>query len=177
MVKQAFVGGMLLVGAVACSVPGPRPWLRFQPSGRHDWTAGPDGTWVTRLHGADVALDLNRGQTRAQVTVSNRSVAPVDIRMGPMAGAPRGAIGEVLLRPLDGPGGGPEMQPYVSMQRVVVDSGWRGTFYLDTPTGSEPQLGTYFVLSVEARNPVGDVERRSLPLIATNAGTTPADGR
>ena len=176
MFKHALMGG-LVVAAAACTVPGPRPWLRFEPSGQHDWTASGDGTWRTQLHGADVELDLNRTQTRVQVTVTNRAVAALDVRMGPMAGAPRGAIGEVLLRAIDGPAGGPEMQPYVSMQRVLVDSGWRGTFYLDTPTGSEPQLGTYFVLTVEGRNPVGDLERRSLPLIATNAGTMPIDGR
>jgi hypothetical protein len=176
--EQAFVGGVLLLVAAACNVPGPRPWLRFEPAGPHQWTAAPDGTWVGRLHGADVAIDLNRTQTRAQVTVTNRSVAPVDIRIGPMAGAPRDAIGQVLLRAIDGQGGvGDPEQPYVSKQRVVVESGWRGTFWLDTPTGGEPQLGTYFVLEVEARNPVGDVERRSLPLIATNAGTMPTNGQ
>jgi hypothetical protein len=175
MRKQAFAGGLVLLAA-GCSVPGPKPWLRFQPSGRHDWTAGEDGTWHTRMHGAEVVLDLNRTQERMQVVVTNRAVAPLDVRMGPMAGAPRDAIGEVLLRPVDAAGGGPPMQPYVSMQRVVVEGGWRATFYLDTPTGSQPQLGTYFVLTVEGRNPVGDLERRSMPLIATNAGTMP-DGR
>jgi hypothetical protein len=175
---KAAVGVLVLLAAAACTFPGPKPWLRFQPSGPHDWTAGPDGTWVTRMHGADVAIDLNRAQTRAQVTVSNRTVAPVDVRIGPMAGAPRDAIGQLVLREIDGQGGvgNPEL-PYNSMQRAVVDSGWRGTFYLDTPTGDEPQLGTYFVLAVEARNTVGDLERRLMPLVATNAGTVPADGR
>ena len=50
-------------------------------------------------------MDLNRTQTRVQVVVTNRSVAPVEVRMGPEASSPRGAIGELLLRAVDGPAG------------------------------------------------------------------------
>jgi len=60
MVKNTAVVGVLVLMAAACNTPPPQPWLRFQPSGQHNWTGGPDGTWVTRLHGADVAMDLNR---------------------------------------------------------------------------------------------------------------------
>jgi hypothetical protein len=178
MVKFAWVGGMLALLA-ACNTPAPRPWLVFQPAGKHDWTAGPDGTWVTRLFGADVTLDLHRVGTRVEVTVVNRSAAAVDVCMGPEASSPREAIGEYLLRALDGTGGigAPPMQPYATMQRVVVDTGWRCTFHLDTPLGRDPVLGTYLVLTVEGRNSAGDVERRSMPLLASNVGTMPRDGR
>lgn len=173
------MGGALLLLLAACNTPPPRPWLRFQPSGQHDWTVGADGLLVARLHGADVALDLNRTQTRVQVTVQNTSGRPVEMRMGPEAAAPRGAIGEVLLRAVDGPPGaaGPDMLPYNSMQPIAVESGWRGTFFLDSPLGRDPVLGQYMVLTVEARDAAGRVERRRLPLLATNAGTMPPDGR
>lgn len=178
MKTQAWVGGMLVLLA-ACNTPPPKAWLRFQPSGQHNWTAGPEGVWVSRLHGADVALDLNRTQTRVQVTVTNTSGAPVDVRMGAEASSPRGAIGEVLQRQIDGPAGvgGPEMQPYTKMQKLVVENGWRAIFYVDWPLSSEPVLGTYFVFTVEGRNQAGNVERRSMPLLATNAGTMPVDRR
>ena len=50
----------------------------------------------------------------------------------------------------------------------AVESGWRASFYLDSPLGREPSYGQYFVMTVEARLASGDVERRSLPLVATN---------
>jgi hypothetical protein len=43
--------------------------------------------------------------------------------------------------------------------------------------GTEPVLGQYLVLTVEARDLDGRVERRTLPLVATNAGTLPPDRR
>jgi hypothetical protein len=178
MVKLVCMGGVVMLFA-ACNTPAPQPWLRFKPTGQHNWAAGSDGLWVTRLHGADVQLDLNRTQTRVQVTVTNSSVAPVEVRMGPEAASPKDAIGEYLVRALDGQAGigGPDMQPYATMQRVSVQNGWRSTFYLDSPLGSEPVLGTYFVFTIEGRNAAGDVERRSMPLLATNAGMMPLDGR
>ena len=39
---------------------------------------------------------------------------------------------------------------------------------IDSPLGREPSYGQYFVMTVEARLASGDVERRSLPLVATN---------
>ena len=67
--------------------------------------------------------------------------------------------------------------PYNSMQAVSVEAGWKGTFYLDAPLGRETLLGQYFVLILEARNGKGGVERRTLPLIATNAGSGTPDAR
>ncbi len=178
MVKNVWVGGIVLLFA-ACNTPPPQAWLRFQPSGQHAFVAGPDGTWLTRVQGADVVLDLNRTQTKAQLTVTNTSGAAVEVRVGPEASSPRGSIGDLLLRAINGPvgEGAPDMVPYNTMQRVLVENGWRGVFYLDSPLGRDAVLGQFFVLTVEGRNAAGDVERRSIPLTATNAGTMPRDGR
>ena len=138
---------------------------------------GPGGLWASRMHGADFALDLNRTQTRVQVEVQNRSGEALEVRMGPEGAVTMNAIGEVLLRQIDGPPGGPPVIPYNSMQAVSVEAGWKGTFYLDAPLGRETLLGQYFVLILEARNGKGGVERRTLPLIATNAGSGTPDAR
>lgn len=169
----------LILGFAACNTPPPQPWLRYEPTDKQAWAGGADGTWLTRLHGADVVLDLNRTQTRIQVTVSNSSSAPLEVRMGAEAARPSGAIGEVLLRVIDGAGsvGGPEMQPYTTMQRTTVDPGWRAIFYIDSPLGRDPVLGQFFVFTVEGRDGTGATERRSMSLRATNAGTKPVDGR
>ena len=180
MAKITRIGGVLMCFLVgACNTPPLRPWLRFEPAGPSSWTTDASGLLVGRLHGADVAIDLGRTQTRIQVVVKNTTPAPVEFRMGPEAGAPRNAIGEVLLRPLDGPPGSsaPDMMPYNGMQPQVVQGGWKGTFYIDAPLGRETTLGQQFVLTVEARNAAGAVERRTLPLRAVNAGTMPLDGR
>lgn len=175
MVHQLAGCAVLLVVLSACSTPPPRPWLRYEPAGPHSWATGPDGRWVTRLHGVDITLDLLQVETRAQVTVQNRSNAAIEMRMGPEATSSYAAIGEVLLRQMEGPVGvgGPDTLPYTSMQPQVVDAGWRGTFHLDTPLGREPGVGQYFVLTVEGRDAKGQVERISMPLRATNAGTMP----
>ncbi|HZN38351.1 MAG TPA: hypothetical protein VFD82_06085 [Planctomycetota bacterium] len=165
--------------AGACNTPSPRPWLRFEPVETvKDWTTDAGGTLVGRFHGADVHLDLANPETRVQVTVGNNTAAPIEFRIGPEAGSP-GAIGEVLLRPIDGPPGvtGPPMLPYAGLQPQVVDAGWRGTFYLNEPLGRAVTLGQTFVLTVEARNASGAVQRRSLLLAAKNAGTIPLDKR
>ena len=165
--------------AVACNTPPPQPWLQFAPAGPvKDWTTDASGTLVGRFHGADVALDLGSPETRVQVTVRNNTAAPVEFRIGPEAGSP-GAIGEVLLRPLDGPPGvtGPPMLPYAGLQPQVVEAGWRGTFYLNEPLGRAVTLGQTFVLTVEARDASGEVQRRTLPLAARSAGTIPLDKR
>lgn len=169
--------GVAVLLLAACNTPAPKAWLRYQPNGPHSWAAGPDGRWLTRLHGVDIAMELNLVQTRVQVTVTNASSAPVEMRMCPEAASPKEAIGEVLLRPIDGPPGvpGPEMAGYVVRQPVSVAAGWRATFFLDRPLGREPSLGQSFVLTVEAKNQAGEVERRSMPLVATNAGTMPLD--
>jgi hypothetical protein len=171
----------IVVGAalvVACGTPPPRPWLRYQQDGPTTWATNADGLYSGRLLGADVTMDLGKKQTRVEIVVQNGSPAPVEFRIGPDGGQPRVAIGEVLLRPLAGPAstGGPAMQPYNAQQPLVVEPGWRATFYLDSPLGREPVLGQYFVLAVEARNQAGGSDRRTLPLKAVNAGTMPADG-
>lgn len=169
----------LSIALVSCSTPAPRAWLRYQPAGATTWVTGQNGLLTSTMHGAPVTLDLGRRQTRAEVTVQNTTSQRLEFRMGPEAGHPRQAIGEVLLRPFSGPpgAGGPDMIAYNAMQPVVVEPGWRGTFYLDAPLGREPSIGQYFVLTVEARNPDGVCERHSLPLQATNAGVISADGR
>lgn len=176
--KHAWAVGVLGVVLASCATPPPKPWLRFEPSGAHDWTMGADGVFVTRMHGADFALDLKREQTRIQVTVENRSAEPLVIRMGPEGSMTMNAIGEVLLRPLEGPPGqgGPEMEPYVNFKRITVDANWRGTFYVDSPLGRDIGLGTYLVFTVEAHDKKGDVERRKMPLLATNVGAPGRDG-
>ena len=177
LTDSGVVVGFLLLAA--CNTPPPRPWLRFQPAGPTNWTADESGRLTARLHGAGVSIDLNRRETRIEVLVENSGAAPLEVRMGPEASAPRSAIGEVLLRPLGGPAGarGPDMMPYNGMQVVTVEPGWRGVFYLDAPLGRDPVLGQYFVLSVEVRDVAGLWDRRTLPLVAANTGTMPADGR
>ncbi len=169
--------GVLLVLLTACNTPPPRPWLRYEPAGPHSFANGPNGCWITRLHGVAVSLDLMQVETRAQVTVHNRTAAPIEMRMGPEATSSYAAIGTVLLRQIEGPVGGPDTVPYNSMQAQVVDAGWRGTFHLDTPLGREPGVGQYFVLTIEGRDAKGQVERISMPLCATNVGTMPNKAR
>ena len=168
------IGGVLLA---CCGAP-PKPWLRFAQEGPTNWTAGENGTFVGRLHGAEVVVDLGKKDTSVLVRVENHGRSPVEFRMGPEGGAPREAIGQVLLRPMSGPPGlGQDYLPYVAMQPIKVEADWRGEFHLDSPLGRDPQLGTYFVLTVEARDPAGNRERRNLPLAAVNSGVKPADGR
>lgn len=156
---------------VACSTVAPRPWLRFQQDGPTNWTATGEGTYGSRMHGVDVTLDLNKTQTRVELKVVNATAEAVELRMGESA-SQRNSIGEVLLRQVDGPpNDGPPIRPYNSMQALVVEPGWRATVYLDTPLGREALLGQFFVLTVECRNSKGGVERRTLPLVAANAGT------
>ena len=180
MVRFMQIGAVLVcLLAVACNTPPPRPWLQFAPAGpTKEWTTDSSGKLVGRFHGADVALDLGNPDPRVQVTVANNTAAPIEFRIGPEAGSP-GAIGEVLLRPLDGPPGvtGPEMLPYAGLQPQVVNAGWRGTFYINEPLGRAVTLGQTFVLTVEARDAEGTVQRRTLPLAAKSAGTIPLDKR
>ncbi len=176
MGKNTWVVGSLALAFAACNTPPPQAWLRLEPDGAHNWAGSPQGLWVARMHGADVTLDLNRTQTRIEVVVTNRSGAPVAVCMGAEAARPTGAVGDVLLRPLEGIGG-PDALPYNTMQKTVVETGWRGTFDINSPLGRDPVLGSYFVFTVEVRNGAGDVERRSIPLKATNSGTVPLGRR
>jgi hypothetical protein len=171
--------GGLIAATSSCSTPAPRAWLRYEPAGATTWVASEGGLLTSTMHGAAVTLDLGRRQTRVEVVVKNTTAQPIEFRMGPEAGQVRQAIGEVLLRPLSGPPGatGPDMLAYNCMQPIVVEPGWRGTFYLDAPLGRPPSIGQYFVLTVEARDGAGVCQRHSLPLVASNAGTISADGR
>lgn len=175
--KQGWLVGVVVSALAACSTPPPKSWLRLEPSGAHDWTMTPEGKWATRMHGADFAMDLNRKETRIEVVVNNRTAEPMEVRIGPEGTVTMNAIGEVLLRQIDAPPGqaGPDMLTYANMQRMKVEAGWRGTFYIDSPLGREIGVGTYFVFTVEAFNRNGDVERRRMPMLATNAGTAPTD--
>jgi hypothetical protein len=181
MVMQKHVGGFgfLFFVAAACNTPPPQPWLRYEPAGPHSWAIGATGRFVTRLHGADLTLDLMQVDTRAEITVENRTAAAIDIRMGPEASSARVAIGAVLLRPLEPTPGqtGQDWLPYSPMQPQVVEAGQRAIFHLDQPLGRDPGLGQYFVLTVEGRDGKGNVERISMPLQATNAGTMPPKQR
>jgi hypothetical protein len=162
---------LALLVVAACSAPPPRPSLRFQPAGPTAMTAGANGLYVTRVHDVDVTVDLNRAQTRIQVTAENRTGKIVTLQVGPDAGQPRLPIGELLLRPLASTNSsGPAIVPYLGMTPVNLEDGWRATFYIDEPLGREPALGQYFVLSVEARVGEGPKERRTMPLIAGTSG-------
>lgn len=181
MVNKFLPSSLVLLLSVACNTPPPKAWLRFEQDGPTNWTVRDAGLYESRAHGADLRLDLHRTQTRIEVVVENASGKPVEIRLGPEAAVARVAIGEVLLRSLDGAAGiGDPRLPYTAMQAVVVENGWRGTFDLDLPLGRETELGSYgqyMVLTVEVRNGDGVCERRTLPLVATNAGTMPRTGR
>ncbi|MBL8753469.1 MAG: hypothetical protein JNK15_09225 [Planctomycetes bacterium] len=178
MVKHVGGFGLLLVVA-ACNTPAPQPWLRYEPAGPHSWAIGASGKLVTRLHGADLTLDLMQVDTRVEITVDNRTAAAVDIRMGPEATTARAAIGAVLVRPLEPTPGqtGQDWLPYTQMQAQIVEAGHRARFHLDAPLGRDPGLGQYFVLTVEGRDAKGKVESISMPLQATNAGIMPAAKR
>ena len=69
------------------------------------------------------------------------------------------------------------MRPYVSMQPLSIDAGWRATFYLDRPLGRDVQLGQYFVLGVECESAAGDRVRRVLPLMGRISGTVPVGSK
>ncbi len=170
------IGGVLLA---ACNTPPPRPWLRFRPAGATNWSTAADGTLRATLHGVGVTLDLGNRETKIHVMVENGTDRAIEFKMGPEGAQPRSAIGEVLLRPLAGPPGtsGPDMLPYNCMQAQSVDAAWRGTFFIDVPLGRAVTVGQTFVFTVEARDAAGAVERRSLPLVAENSGTMPADAR
>ena len=180
MVKMSLVGasGLLLA---ACHTPAPKAWLRFEQDGPTNWTVRGAGAYETQAHGARLQLDLHRAQARIAVAVENASTQPVEVRVGPEATLTRLAIGEVLLRSIDGSAGvGDPRLPYTSMQPLTIAPGWRGTIDLDLPLGRDPQqgmYGQYLVLTVEVRNAAGVCERRTLPLVATNAGTIPSDLR
>ena len=174
MVKISYLCLASLLALAACNTPPPRAWLRYQLDGATEWSQLGAGKLGGAIHGANISVDLYNPDTRVLVVVENNSEQSIKFRVGPEAGAPKDAIGEVLLRQINGPVvGGPDMQPYVSMQSLVIDGGWRATFYLDRPLGRDPQLGQYFVLSTEVENLAGNTVRRVAPLVAKMGGTVP----
>ena len=157
----------------ACAALPPQPWLRYVARDPAGWTAGEHGRLMTTLLGAAIAVDLHERETRVDLIVENSTGGDLVVRLGAeTTQAPTAAIGEVQRRRLDQARAEdvPEIVPYVSMQPAEVRTGFRATFALDNPLGREPTIGQYFVLVVEARDSKGGLERRLLPLTATNAG-------
>ena len=158
----------------ACHTPPPRPWLRYELDGGTDWSQQGAGKFQTSIHGANVSIDLYSPETRILVVVENKGEESINLAIGPESGAPKDPIGEVLLRNIASPAtGGPAMQSYISMQPLLVDVGWRATFYIDQPLGRPLQLGQYFVFSTEVTNSAGELVRRVLPLVGKMSGTVP----
>lgn len=167
----------LLLLAVACNTPPPRPWLRFEPSGSHVFRQTGPGQLEAEALGARLAVDLHRKDTQIRLELVNGTAQDLEVRVGPEAREnPTAAIGELQRRRLDGSRGEevPDFVPYVALQPMPVLAGYRATFHLDNPLGREVVIGQYFVLVVEIRDAQGRRERRLLPLVATNAGTRQA---
>lgn len=174
MVQNSYLCLASLLTLAACQTPPPRPWLRYELAGGTEWSPLGAGKFGGAVHGASVSIDVFDPDTRILVLVENTGDQSIKFRVGPEAGASKDAMGEVLLRQINGPAeGGPAMQPYVSMQALTIDSGWRATFYLDQPLGRDVKLGQYFVLGVDCENAAGDHVRRVLPLMGKMGGTVP----
>lgn len=158
----------------ACHTPPPRSWMRYELDGKTEWSQQGPGKFGGSHFGADVSIDLYNPDTRVHVVVENSGPEAIQFEIGAEAGASKEAIGEVLLRQIDGGvEGGPAMQSYVAKQALAVESGWRATFYLDRPLGRDPKLGQYFVLGAEIQGAEGESVRRYLPVVAKFGGTVP----
>jgi hypothetical protein len=123
--------------------------------------------------GTTVVVETHAHDLRLEVAVENPTTRAVEVRLGPEATRkPDAAIGEYQPRRLDHSRveGAGDFAPYLSMQPVQVEPGFRTLFALDSPLGREPSIGHYLVLVVEVRA-AGRSERRLLPLQATNSGT------
>lgn len=174
MVKNRCLCLLGLVTLAACHTPPPRPWLRYELDGGTDWSQQGAGKFRATMHGVNATVDLYSPDTRILVVVENQTEASIKLALGPESGASKDPIGEVLLREIASPvTGGPAMQSYVSMQPLMVDAGWRATFYIDRPLGRDLQLGQYFVFSTEVKNSAGELVRRVLPLVGKMSGTVP----
>ena len=162
---------LLLLG---CTTPPPKAWLRYEAQDLKGWQAEGDGRLGTVMLGARVGIDLYKRDTRIEVTVENGTPGDLKVMVGPEAlQTPTAAIGDLGRRPLGQSRGEdvPQMVPYVSMQPAEIRTGWRGTFYLDSPLGRDPTIGQQVQLVLEVRDAKGGFERRLLSLVATNAGT------
>ena len=135
-------------------------WSRDAATGRLEST----------ICGVPLTVDLRGRDSRIVVTLDNATEAPLSLRMGAQATARRGAIGEWLQRPLrpDGAAAGEDYLPCRAMEWVEVGPGRRAVFYVDEPVERAPSYGQYFVFDVEVRSRGGQIERRSLPLIAVH---------
>lgn len=163
-----------LVMTASCYTPPPRRWMRYEQAGPTEWSALGAGKFGGQVFGADVSIDLYNPDTRVLVTVENKSDATVTFAIGPEGAAPKAAIGEVLLREIDGAAsGGPPMQSYAAKQDLAVEAGWRATFFLDRPLGRDPKLGQYFVLGSVVQGGEDERVRRYLPIVAELRGTVP----
>lgn len=175
MVKNSCLCLVSLLTFAACHTPLPRPWLRYELDGGTEWSPLGAGKFSGTIHGASISIDVYDPDTRILVLVENTGNQSLKFRVGPEAGGSKDAMGEVLLRQINGPAdGGPDMQPYVLMQPLTIDSGWRATFYLDRPLGRDVQLGQYFVLGTECESAAGDRVRYVLPLMGKMGGAVPA---
>jgi len=155
----------------SCQSPPPRPWLRYELDGPTELRQVRTGCFAGDVGGVEVSLDLHDQRTRLLATVENRGEGAVTVALGPDAGAPDSAIGEVLLRQVDGPAsGGPDMRPYAAMAPQALDGGWRATFYLDRPLGRDIKLGQYFVFAVEVTDASGAKARARLPVVGKMGG-------
>jgi len=162
----------------ACHTPPPRSWMRYELDGKTEWSKLGDGKFGGSCFGADVSIDLYNPDTRIHVVVENTSAEAVEFGIGPEVGGSGGAIGEVLLRQIDGAAeGGPPMQSYSASQPLAVAAGWRATFFLDRPLGRDPKLGQYFVLGAKVEGADGESVRRYLPVVAKLSGTVPVDSQ
>jgi hypothetical protein len=163
----------------ACSSGPPKPWLRFVAEDPKGWQKGADGRLTTQVLGASLQADLHARDPRIELQVDNRSGGDVAIRVGPEATqSPTASIGDLRRRPLDQSRGEDvtkDYVPYVAMQSVELRNGWRASFDLESPLGREPSIGQYLVLVIEVHDAKGAVDRRYLPLVATNVA--PAEPR
>jgi hypothetical protein len=155
-----------------CSAGPAKPWLRFVADDPKGWQTGADGRLTTQVLGASVRADLHTRDPQIELQVENRSGGDLSIRVGPEATqTPTASIGDLRRRPLDQSRGEDvtkDYVPYVSMQSIEVRNGWRAEFYLLNPLGREPSIGQYLVLVIELHDAKGAVDRRYLPLVATN---------
>jgi hypothetical protein len=155
-----------------CSSGPPKPWLRFVAEDPKGWQTAADGRLTTQVLGASLQVDLHTRDPQIELQVDNRSGGDVSIRVGPEATqTPTASIGDLRRRPLDQSRGEDvtkDFVPYVSMQSIELRNGWRAEFYIMSPLGRDPSIGQFLQLVIEVHDAKGTVDRRSLPLVATN---------